>query len=476
MTCQKSRHYSRYMWGLLIVALCCWCASRWNVWFENPEEDAYEPSDVPARILLSFGDEDGECNRNISWTCGTEVKESFVELSTLNCQLSTVNCQLSPAIGEVFASRHGKAAYYVARLRDLKAGHTYRYRVCTGGKKSDWHEFHLPQAHESETTFLYMGDIQDSIGGIANHLLREAFRRNPDTEFLVCGGDLTERPTDAYWGETFESLDSVGQSVPVLTITGNHDYLKGIVCQLERRFSLIHSYFLDSMVGENQVFTVRYKNVQLFCLDSNREFFYLWTQRRWLEEQLEKSRAKWKIVVLHHPLYSIRSSMNNLIQRWMFNDIICEHEVDVVLQGHEHAYARMTTSSQPSTLNSKPSTLNSKLSTLNSKPSTPIYTVSHCSPKSYRIEFDEMVDKFGTGSRYYQMVRTRGDTLFLTAWDANEGTLYDSLYIVKRGANTQVVDAGKDIPEKLTFTPDPHNKKDVAFAERIKAYKRRKHL
>ncbi len=469
MTCQKLRHYSRYMWGLLIVALCCWCARRWNVWFENPEEDAYEPSDVPARILLSFGDEDGECNRNISWTCGTEVKESFVELSTLNCQLSTVNCQLSPAIGEVFASRHGKAAYYVARLRDLKAGHTYRYRVCTGGKKSDWHEFHLPQAHESETTFLYMGDIQDSIGGIANHLLREAFRQNPDTEFLVCGGDLTERPTDAYWGETFETLDSVGQSVPVLTITGNHDYLKGIVCQLERRFSLIHSYFLDSMVGENQVFTVRYKNVQLFCLDSNREFFYLWTQRRWLEEQLEKSRAKWKIVVLHHPLYSIRSSMNNLIQRWMFNDIICEHEVDVVLQGHEHAYARMTTSSQPSTLNSKLSTLNSKLS-------PPIYTVSHCSPKSYRIEFDEMVDKFGTGSRYYQMVRTRGDTLFLTAWDANEGTLYDSLYIVKRGANTQVVDAGKDIPEKLTFTPDPHNKKDVAFAERIKAYKRRKHL
>ena len=469
MTCQKLRHYSRYMWGLLIVALCCWCASRWSVWFENPEEDAYEPSDVPARILLSFGDEDGECNRNISWTCGTEVKESFVELSTLNSQLSTVNCQLSPAIGEVFASRHGKAAYYVARLRDLKAGHTYRYRVCTGGKKSDWHEFHLPQAHESETTFLYMGDIQDSIGGIANHLLREAFRRNPDTEFLVCGGDLTERPTDAYWGETFETLDSVGQSVPVLTITGNHDYLKGIVCQLERRFSLIHSYFLDSMVGENQVFTVRYKNVQLFCLDSNREFFYLWTQRRWLEEQLEKSRAKWKIVVLHHPLYSIRSSMNNLIQRWMFDDIIREHGVDVVLQGHEHAYARMTTSSQPSTLNSQLSTLNSKLS-------PPIYTVSHCSPKSYRIEFDEMVDKFGTGSRYYQMVRTRGDTLFLTAWDANEGTLYDSLYIVKRGANTQVVDAGKDIPEKLTFTPDPHNKKDVAFAERIKAYKRRKHL
>lgn len=470
---QKLRHYSRHIWVLLIVALCCWCASRWNVWFENPEENAYEPSDLPARILLTFGNEEGETNRNISWTCGREVKKSFVELVDANPndnpQLSTLHSQLVPATGEVFVSRSGKAAYYVARLRNLKAGYTYRYRVCTGDVKSDWHEFHLPQAEEHETSFLYMGDIQDSIGGIANQLLKKAFRHNPDAEFFVCGGDLTERPTDAYWGETFESLDSVGQSVPVLTVTGNHDYLKGIICRLERRFSLIHSYFLDSMVGENQVFTVRYKDMQLFCLDSNREFFYLWTQRQWLEKQLEKSHAKWKIVVLHHPLYSIRSSTNNLIQRWMFNDIICEHGVDVVLQGHEHAYARMTTSASAGrTPASRPSTLDPQLS-------TPIYTVSHCSPKSYRIEFDEAFDKFGTGSRYYQKVRTQGDTLFLTAWDANEGTLYDSLYIVKCGTSTHLVDGGKNIPEKLTFIPDPNNKKDVAFAERIKARKQFKY-
>ena len=97
----------------------------------------------------------------------------------------------------------------MARLRDLKAGHTYQYRVCTGGKKSDWYEFQLPQPQERETSFLYMGDIQDSIGGIANQLLKAAFKQNPDAAFLVCGGDLTERPTDAYWGETFESLDSI---------------------------------------------------------------------------------------------------------------------------------------------------------------------------------------------------------------------------------------------------------------------------
>ena len=473
------RRYSRYIWILLVVAVCCWCASRWSVWFDNPEEATYEPSETPTRVLLTFGDENGETSRNISWTCGKEVLPSEVELmditSNLNLQLGEAKPQTSnlqpqtlPAIGEVFESRSGKATYYVARLRDLKAGHTYQYRVCTGGKKSDWYVFQLPQPQERETSFLYMGDIQDSIGGIANQLLKAAFKQNPDAAFLVCGGDLTERPTDAYWGETFESLDSIGQTHPVLTITGNHDYLKGIICQLERRFSLIHSYFLDSMVGENQVFTVRYKDVQLFCLDSNREFFYLWTQRQWLEEQLAKSTATWKIVVLHHPLYSIRGNMNNLIQRWMFDDLIREQGVDIVLQGHEHAYARMT--------NTQTSTFSSAKPNLKPQTSNPIYTVSHCSPKSYRIEFDERFDKFGTGSRYYQKVHTKGDTLFITAWDANEGTLYDSLYIINSKGTKMLKDCGKDIPEKIEFTPNPDNKKDVAFAERIQEYKQRKHI
>ena len=462
----RCRHIKLIISLLVLAALCYWCIDRWDVWFENPEEAPYEASEVPTRVLLTFGDEQ-EDSRNISWTCGDETRLAYVELID---QQDSLQRKTIPATGEVFESRSGKAAYYVARLRGLQKGHHYRYRVCTDNASSGWYTFHLPDAEEQETSVLYMGDIQDSIGGIANQLLRAAFRANPDAEFFVCGGDLTERPTDAYWKETFESLDSVGQAVPILTVTGNHDYLKGIISKLERRFSLIHSYYLDSMIGENQVFTLHYKNMQFFCLDSNREFPYLYTQRQWLKEKLEASTAKWKIVVLHHPLYSIRGSMNNLIQRWMFNDLVKDYGVDIVLQGHEHAYARMTTSSRAGRCS------DCQLSTVNCQLSTPIYTISHCSPKSYRIEFDDKFDKFGSGSRYYQKVRTHGDTLFLTARDANDGSLYDSLYIVKQGSSIQLVDAGKDIPEKIEFTPNPNNKKDVAFAERIKEYKKKKNI
>ena len=393
-------------WVLVAVvgALTYWCIDRWDAWFHNPEEDSYKASAVPTRILLTFGDEDGMRSRNISWTCGDETLPAYVELVD---QQDSLQRETITATGEVFESRSGKAAYYVARLRGLQTGHSYRYRVCTGEAASEWHTFHLPDAEERETTFLYMGDIQDSIGGIANQLLRAAFRATPDAEFFVCGGDLTERPTDAYWGETFASLDSVGQAVPVLTVTGNHDYLKGVIGKLERRFSLIHSFYLDSMMGENQVFTVCYKNVQFFCLDSNRELPYLWTQRQWLKEKLETSQAKWKIVVLHHPLYSVKGSMNNLIQRWMFDDLVREHGVNLVLQGHEHAYARCTVDSTA-------------------------YIVSHCSPKGYRINPPEgRFDRIERDIRTYQKVRCSGDSLFVTAFDAVKGVRIDSLCMIQ---------------------------------------------
>ena len=308
-------------------------------------------------------------------------------------------------------------------------------------------------------SFLFVGDVQDTIGGIANSLLRGALGHHPDCEFLVCGGDLIERPANQFWAETFRTLDSIGQSMPILNVTGNHDYLKGLIQRLERRFPLVFSYFLDSKVEDNMVYTLNYGNAQIFVLDSNREFPYLWAQRQWLEEQLRQSTAKWKILVLHHPLYSIKGK-NNIIQRWLFDDLVHQYGVDLVLQGHEHAYARMTGHYK------------------NGAPAAPVYTVSHCSPKNYRIYFDEHFDKFGISGRYYQTVNVHGDTLAMETYDANTHALYDSLMIVMnpvKGYNWRpVIDLGKNIPENMDFTPDPANKKDRKFADRIRDYLNRK--
>lgn len=303
---------------IVIVALGLWINSRWSAWFHNEEELPYAPLSEPGRVLLTFGDEN-ELSRNISWQYDSIVVSSHVDLvDTLSKDTIQIEAQ-----GETFRSRSGIAAYYVAKLRSLHPDRYYTYRVCNEGKASPWYSFRTyNQSTRKDYSFMYVGDVQDSIHGKANDFFREALRRHPDTEFFVFGGDLTERPTEQRWEETYRGLDSIGQRYPVITVTGNHEYLKYIIRKLERRFSLVFSYYLDSMVGENQVYTLKYNDMQIFCLDSNREFFYLWTQKKWLEEQLKKSDARWKIVVLHHPLYSIKGSMNNLFQRTMFNPLV----------------------------------------------------------------------------------------------------------------------------------------------------------
>ncbi len=436
---------------LLMLAATIWVAARWNVWFYNPDELAVEPLSAPAHVLLTFGD-DSELSRNVSWQCDTVLQPSWMELA---CDGDTTRIE---ADGEVFESRNGKAAYYVARLRQLRPDCHYRYCAVTGNKRSPWYGFQTYQAQGDKFSFMFVGDVQDTIGGIANRLLMEAWAHHPGVEFLVCGGDLTERPANQYWAETFRTLDSIGQSLPILNITGNHDYLKGVLQRLERRFPLVFSYFLDSKVGDNMVYTLKYGNAQLFVLDSNREFFYLWTQRQWLQQQLEQSTAQWKILLLHHPLYSIKGK-NNAVQRWMFDDLVRRYGVDLVLQGHEHAYARMIGGTYK-----------------NGAPAIPVYTVSHCSPKNYRIHFDEHFDKFGISSRYYQTVTVSGDTLTMATYDAGTHTLYDSLMIHVSPVKAHlVIDLGKDIPENLDFIPAPGNKKDQKFAERIHEYINRRH-
>ena len=99
--------------------------------------------------------------------------------------------------------------------------------------------------------------------------------------------------------------------------------------------------------------------------------------------------------------------------------------------------------------------------------------VSHCSPKNYRIQFDDRFDKFGISSRYYQTISIVDDTLTLAAYEVYSHTLYDSLRIVKGGHVVNIEDLGCYIPEYMEYTPDPSSKKDQAFNELIQDYKSR---
>ena len=65
-------------------------------------------------------------------------------------------------------------------------------------------------------------------------------------------------------------------------------------------------------------------------------------QLRWLDRELSGSEADWRIVFMHHPLYtSGRYRLSALLLRRRIEQTLIDHQVDVVFAGHEHFYERL---------------------------------------------------------------------------------------------------------------------------------------
>ena len=409
---------------VIVLILVVACMKRWNAWFGNPIEPPYKNFDYPARIQLTFGNA-GEMSRNISWQCGETLEASHV-LLVKSESTDTISVK---ADGKLFETTGGTTVIYWAKLNQLSEG-TYSYSVCTGTKQSGWNEFAIRKNPE-KFSFIYLGDIQDSIHGETGSFLLNIRRQKSDADFWLLGGDVIERPHDRYWNEYFTSMDSISQRYPVIAIPGNHEYRKGIGQTLDERFVNVFSYFAENKKDNNTVYALNYSNTSIITLDSNRDFWTFSSQKKWFEEVLIQSeKSTWKIVVLHHPIHSIRGKMNNLVVRLAFEKLIEKYNVDLVLLGHEHAYARMI---------SKDNNGNFK---------TPVYLISNASPKDYRINFNELYDRYGAGMRFYQTVDVHKDTLFIKTFTENN-KLYDEVRLIKSGEKTYIDDFVKDIPESI---------------------------
>lgn len=417
-------------WSIILMAtlvLGIWISTRWNTWFGNPPEPSYTPAGEPHRILLTMGAKGGN-SRIVTWQADTMPQDGSIWL-----QDSTANTREIKATCEVVHTRGGKTAFYRADLGEL--AHTdngYKFCVTSGKKKSGWYSFNIPPKKES-VSFIFMGDVQDTVNGISKQIFNKIDQKNADADFWLFGGDLVERPIDDFWQVAFNDLDSIGTRKPILGISGNHEYLKGLVKELDPRFGHVFGYYLDSKVGDNHVFSFSYGDARFFLLDSNTDSWNLPTQRRWLRAELEKSTEKWKIVVLHHPLYSNKGKHYNPMVKWAFGNLVKEFNVDLVLQAHEHVYARW---------NEKDAQDN---------PLAPLYLSTYASPKQYQMFFDVPEDRIGTNDRFYQRISYNADSLTIWTFTGSNHEAYDHVCITK-DKTYQVTDFFKGKPQKVEIS------------------------
>jgi 3',5'-cyclic AMP phosphodiesterase CpdA len=153
-------------------------------------------------------------------------------------------------------------------------------------------------------------------------------RKSFPFEFVLMLGDNMyggEDPND--FVKKFEEpyKDLLASGVKFYAVLGNHN-------TPAQRF---YKHF--NMAGK-EYYSFKSGNVRFFALNS----CYMDPQQlKWLEEELKKSQAEWKICFFHHPLYSSGKKHGpDDDLRKVIEPLFVKYGVSAVFSGHEHFYER----------------------------------------------------------------------------------------------------------------------------------------
>ncbi len=156
----------------------------------------------------------------------------------------------------------------------------------------------------------------------------EAYREKVNFDFVIMLGDNiygSHNPGDfaRKFEQPYKPLLDAG--VKFYASLGNHDDP-----DVERRYKPFN------MNGERYYKFSKGDDVDFFVLDSN---YMDPTQLKWIGDQLQASKAKWKIAYFHHPLYNFGKHHGpDLDLRAQVAPLFQKFGVNVVFSGHEHVY------------------------------------------------------------------------------------------------------------------------------------------
>jgi acid phosphatase type 7 len=299
-------------------------------------------SPTPDQIVVSFG-ADPRHMLVWSWRTDPSVHESAVRIERVDgtgkAQLSgdVIPISSDGLLNDPVILRHRVYA------RDLEPDTVYRYAVGDGSADgwSPWQTVRTAPDSERDYAFMTMGDPQCGLEEWGK-LLSEARRRRPDAGFLVIAGDLVDRGNErTNWDHFFLRAAGVFEGLPLMPCVGNHEYLDKGPEIFGATFPLPRNGPADERL--RLVYSFEYSDSFVAVLDSNPAVYsaeMARVQAEWLDARLATTKARWKFVVFHHPVYASHTSREQpqLGKAWI--PIFDKHHVDMVLQGHDHAYLR----------------------------------------------------------------------------------------------------------------------------------------
>ncbi|TYQ26245.1 metallophosphoesterase [Pseudanabaena sp. UWO310] len=195
----------------------------------------------------------------------------------------------------------------------------------------------------TEEPLLRFAAIADNGFGSADQMavaksMWETYQQKPYAFVLMAGDNIYSygeiKLAKAYFEEPYAPL--LKENVKFYAVLGNHDIAKtnnGLDQINYKPFNMSDRYYTFTK-GE-----VAEGTVEFFAIDTNGNADWE-TQLAWLDLQLTKSKAPWKIVYGHHPLYSSGRHGSDPKLAAKLAPLFAKHKVPIYLCGHDHGYER----------------------------------------------------------------------------------------------------------------------------------------
>jgi len=331
---------------------------------------------VPGSAVTPFGRHlafgaDPKTQMRVSWQVPFTVKKPYIRVGLkpddLSRRIGAEVRDLSTPGAEGIRGPYQQ--YYVhAALDGLRPDTTYYYGVGHDGfdpasppHRSTIGSFRTAPASPERFVFTAFGDQGVNPAALAND--KVLLRQKP--AFHLHAGDICYANSSGHgekkdlflpglWDSFLKQTEFVAKSVPWMVTTGNHDMeavysADGYGGQLAR-FSLPDNGF-DPRKAPG-VYSFVYGNVGVVALDANDVSYEIpanlgytdGKQTVWLDRRLGELRAMksvdFIVVFFHHCAYSTsrHASDGGVRDAWL--PLFTRHEVDLVVNGHNHVYER----------------------------------------------------------------------------------------------------------------------------------------
>lgn len=353
-----------------IVLLIIICIALFIAGCGSAQKDAAgSDSSVGVSFVRQIVAEDNSTSRTIMWQ--SDVKQSYSVEYRLKGMANAGAAKdsakkASDKVGTVLTQaatessfKEAKTDYlqYQVQLQDLQPNSTYEYRIVTEKNKGAWHS--LKTNNDKGFSALIFPDSQSSDYSGWQQLARAAQQRHKESsELYINMGDLVDNGQDgSQWRAWLGSVEPFSADMAFAPVIGNHE-----AYSLDWKMTPPKAYINLFAVPENglpeykrQFYSFDYGPVHFTVLDTN---FYeaqdwqpqlLADELRWLEQDLAKSKARWKIVLQHRDIfmYAFSKESGRPERATFFLDfsrqlmpLYEKYGVDAVLSAHLHTYRR----------------------------------------------------------------------------------------------------------------------------------------